>query len=145
MNNFRFDNRSRGGRDSSRRSFGGGDSRRPPLYDAVCDDCGQPCQVPFRPSGDRPIYCRDCFEKRGGGNSERPSRGDFRNRSFDGRDSRRPSQSGLSEPNLSRLTEQIEILNTKLDKVVNLLSKSDKEQPAFAKNQAKDKKKPKQK
>lgn len=31
------------------------------LYDAVCAECGQPTQVPFKPREDRPVYCRECF------------------------------------------------------------------------------------
>ncbi len=31
------------------------------MHDAVCSECGAECQVPFRPSGDRPVLCRDCF------------------------------------------------------------------------------------
>ena len=38
---------------------------RPKLYDAVCGDCGKDTLVPFRP-GDRAVYCRECFNKRGG-------------------------------------------------------------------------------
>lgn len=38
------------------------------LYSVTCADCGTQTQVPFRPSGDRPVYCRDCYmQKRGGG------------------------------------------------------------------------------
>ena len=33
------------------------------MFDATCSDCGQETQVPFEPSGDRPVYCRDCFQK----------------------------------------------------------------------------------
>lgn len=33
------------------------------MHDTVCSDCGQATQVPFKPSGDRPVYCRECFEK----------------------------------------------------------------------------------
>ncbi|MDO4547953.1 MAG: zinc-ribbon domain containing protein [Clostridia bacterium] len=33
------------------------------MYDVICDGCGQPTQVPFQPRGDRPVYCRDCFDK----------------------------------------------------------------------------------
>lgn len=33
------------------------------LHKATCADCGQECEVPFKPSGDRPVYCRDCFQK----------------------------------------------------------------------------------
>ncbi len=32
------------------------------MYDVVCDECGADTKVPFQPSGDRPVYCRDCFE-----------------------------------------------------------------------------------
>ena len=32
------------------------------MYDVTCDGCGQPTQVPFQPRGDRPVYCRACFE-----------------------------------------------------------------------------------
>ncbi len=31
------------------------------MYDAVCAQCGESTTVPFRPRGDRPVYCRSCF------------------------------------------------------------------------------------
>ena len=31
---------------------------------AICHDCGREAQLPFRPLGDKPLYCGDCFEKR---------------------------------------------------------------------------------
>ena len=39
------------------------------LYEAVCADCHKVCEVPFKPSEDRPVYCKECFAKRkaGGG------------------------------------------------------------------------------
>ena len=38
------------------------------LYDVKCAKCGKQTQVPFKPSGDRPVYCRDCYmEQRKGG------------------------------------------------------------------------------
>ena len=45
---------------------GGGGYDRPPrqLYDAVCADCGKTAQVPFQPTGSRPVYCNDCFRAR---------------------------------------------------------------------------------
>ncbi len=62
--------RSNGG--GGRPPFGGGGNsaggfaNRAPrqLFDAVCAECGQPTQIPFQPRGDRPVYCRDCFERR---------------------------------------------------------------------------------
>ena len=41
---------------------GGGYSRAPrEMFDATCARCGKETQVPFRPSGARPVYCSDCF------------------------------------------------------------------------------------
>lgn len=34
------------------------------MHAATCSECGSQTQVPFRPSGDRPIYCSDCFSRR---------------------------------------------------------------------------------
>ena len=32
-----------------------------PSYGAVCAACGVETTVPFRPRGDRPVYCRACY------------------------------------------------------------------------------------
>jgi len=37
------------------------------LYQAVCADCCKRCEVPFKPSGDRPVYCPACFAIRKAG------------------------------------------------------------------------------
>lgn len=34
------------------------------MYDVTCSACGAATQVPFKPSGDRPVYCKDCYSKR---------------------------------------------------------------------------------
>jgi CxxC-x17-CxxC domain-containing protein len=31
------------------------------MHQATCATCGKSCEVPFRPTGERPVYCRDCF------------------------------------------------------------------------------------
>lgn len=66
------------------------------LHKAICADCNKECEVPFRPSGDRPVYCKDCFSKRKGpssfqGNSDRPQRGE---RSFQTSHADRPHRGG---------------------------------------------------
>jgi len=33
---------------------------------AVCSACGRETQLPFKPKGDRPVYCGACFERRRG-------------------------------------------------------------------------------
>ena len=34
----------------------------------ICADCNKECEIPFKPSGDRPVYCKECFSKRKKGN-----------------------------------------------------------------------------
>ncbi|MGC4106403.1 MAG: zinc-ribbon domain containing protein [Thermomicrobiales bacterium] len=36
------------------------------MYATVCDSCGAETKVPFVPRGDRPVYCRDCYNARRG-------------------------------------------------------------------------------
>ncbi|MGE5372001.1 MAG: zinc-ribbon domain containing protein [Solirubrobacterales bacterium] len=31
------------------------------MFDVVCAECGCETKVPFRPSGERPVYCSDCY------------------------------------------------------------------------------------
>lgn len=33
------------------------------MYPAVCSSCGVETQVPFKPNGTKPVYCRDCFQR----------------------------------------------------------------------------------
>ena len=33
------------------------------MFVGVCAECGQEAKVPFEPTGDRPIYCSECFSK----------------------------------------------------------------------------------
>jgi len=69
-------NRPQGGgwKGGSDRKFGGGGSfnrrddrgfDRPQMHQATCASCGNGCEVPFKPNGSRPIYCRECFKKDG--------------------------------------------------------------------------------
>jgi len=51
------------------RSFDRGGDRQ--MFDAICSNCGKACQVPFRPTGEKPVYCSDCFEKMGGRSFDR--------------------------------------------------------------------------
>jgi CxxC-x17-CxxC domain-containing protein len=107
MRNFKSGKRSEG-----RKNF----SRRSELYDAVCDECGKECKVPFRPSGDKPIYCSDCFEKKGGRSSRGPSRWGGRRSSGGG--------------NNVELMAKLDDLGKKLDKIVSLLSQDEEKNSA---------------
>ena len=34
------------------------------MHKAKCDDCKQDCEVPFKPTEGKPVYCKDCYSKR---------------------------------------------------------------------------------
>lgn len=63
--------RSFGGRDGGRSRFGGRDEGKREMYQAVCSECGDSCELPFRPSGDRPVFCSICFDKQQGNSGGR--------------------------------------------------------------------------
>lgn len=43
----------------------GATERRPrQMFEAPCADCGKIAQLPFQPTGARPVYCSDCFQNR---------------------------------------------------------------------------------
>lgn len=30
---------------------------------ATCSECKKECEVPFKPTEGKPVYCRDCYQK----------------------------------------------------------------------------------
>ena len=46
-----------GGRGGSSGGYGARE-----MYSVTCSSCGQQAEVPFQPRGDKPVYCRDCFQ-----------------------------------------------------------------------------------
>ena len=146
MENFKRNNRSGGRRNSGR--FAGRNSRRPVMYRAVCSECGKDCEVPFKPTGDKPVFCSDCFR----------SKRDAEPRRFSGKDSGRfnsgnkrmykvvcdkcgkecevpfrPTSGkpiycsqcfseGGRDKSSDQVSKQFEIINAKLDKILKALS-----------------------
>lgn len=129
---FNKDNRSGGGRDFGRRSFDGDRGGNRQMFKTTCSNCGKDCEVPFKPTGSKPVYCRDCFRTMGGG---------FDSRRTDDRGSRKPNfdngDRGSAQP---QYREQFETLNTKLDKILKLLNpaKSTETPKVVAKPQVED-------
>jgi len=64
---YEYSHRS-GGRDYEKSSF-----QEKRMFSAICNECGNKCEVPFRPTGGKPVYCSNCFRKgadTGGRNTE---------------------------------------------------------------------------
>ncbi len=45
---------------AARRAQNGNGQRQ--MFEVICDGCGKTTQVPFQPRGDKPVYCRECFD-----------------------------------------------------------------------------------
>ena len=119
-----------GGRDGgSRGGFGGGrDGGRPEMHKAVCTECGNNCEVPFRPTGDKPIFCSDCFKGKGNDNRQ-DSRGSGRDRGFENRNSKprfesKPFYQGGASKDTTNYKAQFEMLNAKLDSILKVIAPS---------------------
>ncbi len=89
------------------RGFGGRGDRE--MFHAVCANCGNDCEVPFNPTGSKPVLCSNCFSKDQGAEPRR----------FSDRGPRRePSRDGGAPKNNRQLDE----INRKLDEVLALLN-----------------------
>ncbi len=34
------------------------------MHKATCAECGNECEVPFKPTEGRDVYCKECYRKR---------------------------------------------------------------------------------
>lgn len=84
-----------------------------PMFKATCAQCNKPCEVPFRPSGNKPVLCSYCFEeqKGAGDGGSRPERR-----------SDRPSYSKDVPLRSSDSSQALKDIALKLDKIITLLS-----------------------
>jgi CxxC-x17-CxxC domain-containing protein len=64
FNNYQSHDRTRQGFGSTERTY----------TRAICAECKKECEIPFKPSGGRPVYCSECFEKIKRGNGGNVSR-----------------------------------------------------------------------
>lgn len=127
-----------GFRPGGRPSFGGGDrgdrggfggpreDRGGERFTTVCADCGGSCEVPFRPNGKKPVYCKACFPKhhsdtRGGDRDFAPRP----QRSFERRESSFTPAPRPAAPDarIDTLVREVGMLNTKLDALAQALHK----------------------
>lgn len=88
------------------------------MYKATCDECGRSCEVPFRPSGDKPVYCNDCFgDKRHGSSST--SQHIFS----------KPSPRPASDSRIDDIKRQLDALNSKVDRLLEMIKSPTPEMP----------------
>lgn len=128
----RFGGNDRGGDRGGRDDRGSRSGGSPELFSAVCTACKKQCEVPFRPSADKPVYCRDCFmnhdkgfvqdtrsdNRRGGDDSRRESRPPQRDSQY----SRPEINAGQKSAGNDELKKQIAILESKVNRIIELLT-----------------------
>jgi len=108
-------------RDNNRDSYDRSD-RPIELHQADCADCGKSCEVPFKPNGRKPVYCRDCFrnhDQESGRPSYRPtqSREPYGSSNYD-----RPSTARATVFSAPAATAaDVAKLSQKLDKILEIL------------------------
>ena len=105
MRDFSRDRRSSGGRDFKRRDF----DKPQMMHKTICSNCGKECEVPFKPNGSKPVFCRECFQSNRTGEPVRREN-DYAPR----------SQTPPPPPPPAH-KEEFAAINAKLDKIMNLL------------------------
>lgn len=125
-----------GGRGGDRGGFGGGrggfggDRPRPEMHQTTCSSCGRSCEVPFRPTGEKPVYCNDCFGKNRD-REPRNDRGDRNDAPFKKEyisTPHAPKQS-TPDPRIDEIKRQIDQLSSKVDKLIDMMNKAPKAAP----------------
>lgn len=43
---------------------GGGNFGPREMHKAVCSECGKECEVPFKPREGKPVFCKECYQKK---------------------------------------------------------------------------------
>jgi len=128
--NKRFGGVGSGRRDGGRSNFprkswggSGGNSRGPvTMHQAVCNQCGKSCEVPFRPTEGKPVYCNVCFEtKKKTGDDRGGDR--FPQKSFNSYKAPIRSDFGgnTGRSNNDELKKQLEILSGKIDQLIKIV------------------------
>lgn len=116
MKNFKKSGSRRDFAENRDRGFGKERFDRPEkiMHTAVCAQCGNSCQVPFKPRGDKPVYCSTCFGAHS--DSGRDNKSKFsKPREFR---SEKPSPTFDN----SKLITKIDELINKLDQVVKVMT-----------------------
>jgi len=111
----------RGGNGGSDRR---GDSQKPQMYSATCSECAKKCEVPFKPSPDRPVLCSDCFNLRKDFPQKDGPRRETAVYRKDAPNDYAPRQTSQPDSRFEDLKRQVEAMNAKLDKVLSLVQSS---------------------
>lgn len=108
---------------------------KPEMFQTVCSECGDECEVPFKPNGRKPVFCRSCFKKDEfdeGGSDRRDDRRDYGRDNYDKPRFEKPrfekprfeksyDKPAYKEQGGENYKAQFEMLNFKMDMILKAL------------------------
>ncbi|MBN2735818.1 MAG: hypothetical protein JXR70_02480 [Spirochaetales bacterium] len=116
------------------------DFSKPTFFKAVCDQCGANCEIPFKPTQGKPVLCSNCFEHKPRDNSGERRTSNRETSKYQaicdscGNECEVPFKPTKGKPifcdacfeskkvnEMDELKMEIAILNTKVDKVLEIL------------------------
>lgn len=119
MKNFNQGSRGRFGGGSRGGSRFGSDRGPITMHKATCSDCGNICEVPFRPTGDKPIFCNDCFSAKRDGAPARGGQNRFPRKDSGFSSFRNDNRSSSSQND--EVKKQLEFLGIKIDRLTKIV------------------------
>ena len=152
MNNFKDGGFKKGKKDfGGRPKFGGGghDKRggfggernaragggKPELFNTTCSTCRKSCDVPFRPSADKPVYCSACFDMKNKGDvrddgarrdtfrkDTRPIRSEYQKSPRDYQSAPSGATRGMQDSGLEDMKRQLATIESRLNRILDLIS-----------------------
>ena len=111
-----------GGGSKFGRGGNGGGFRQSEMFSTTCAECRKSCEVPFRPNGEKPVYCSDCFRNKGG-SSDFPQR-ESRGRDFPKREFSQSTRPQFDAGNTADLKKQLDSMSSKLDRLMEMVMKN---------------------
>jgi CxxC-x17-CxxC domain-containing protein len=95
------------------------------MFSTTCSDCGKACQVPFKPSDAKPVYCSNCFGMKKSANEQRGSEhrgGRPEKKSYDNKPAQQSATRGVGNDVITDLKRQITGLEVKLNRILDLIN-----------------------
>lgn len=129
MNDFKKNYKKQGS--FSRPSFGSGPRRpggrdfndRAETFKTSCSKCSAACEVPFRPNGKKPVFCKNCFVRDESRDTRGPRpTGSYEKRGYEDRPQRAfVPQAPAEDPRIGAMQRELTVIHEKLDTLIQSL------------------------
>jgi len=123
--------RGRGDRPRDNNFSGSNSDRRPTeMFSAECSNCHKTCTVPFKPNGEKPVFCSECFNKKNAENDrdgmrrndDRGQRNDYSKPHRDERPARHDRPQSAPDNGLGEIKRQLAAIESRLNRILDLIN-----------------------